>query len=166
MKNTVESNDRNENEAADHADVAFRPPVLLAVFIAIGFAGRWAIQLPFLPVGVSLTVGSTVVALSVGFFLWSAITMLRARVSIPTGEPTDAIVQNGPFRFSRNPIYSSMVYLQLGIGIWANSLWFVGLAIASAGLLTWGVIHQEERYLEEKFGEEYVEYRKRVRRWG
>ena len=58
-----------------------------------------------------------------------------------------------------------MVLLQLGLGLWLNSLWFVGLALLSAALLWWGVISPEERYLADKFGEEYEEYRTRVRRW-
>ena len=150
----VASDQEDQHRTADHAEVAFRPPILLAVFIAVGFAGRWVTPLPFLLEGVSLSVGPIVVAIAVGIFLWSVLTMVRASKSIPTTGPTDSIVTDGPFRYSRNPIYSSMIYLQIGIAFWANSLWFVGLAIVSAGLLTWGVIQREERYLEEKFGEE------------
>ena len=58
-----------------------------------------------------------------------------------------------------------MALLQLGLGVWANSLWFFVLAILSALLLTWGVILREERYLERKFGDGYRVYRARVRRW-
>jgi protein-S-isoprenylcysteine O-methyltransferase Ste14 len=58
-----------------------------------------------------------------------------------------------------------MVLLQVGIGIWANSLWFVGLEVIAAALLWWGVISREERYLERKFGAGYLSYKERVRRW-
>ena len=58
-----------------------------------------------------------------------------------------------------------MILLQLGTGIWANSMWFLLLAAASAGLLMWGVISREERYLERKFGERYSLYKADVRRW-
>ena len=58
-----------------------------------------------------------------------------------------------------------MVALQVGVGIWANSGWLLGLAALSAGLLWWGVIAREERYLERKFGAAYLEYKARVRRW-
>ena len=79
------------------------------------------------------------------------------------GEPTNAIVVRGPFRFSRNPIYVSMLFLQLATSIWANSLWFLGLTVVLAVLLWWGVISREERYLERKFGAEYLSYKARVR---
>jgi protein-S-isoprenylcysteine O-methyltransferase Ste14 len=58
-----------------------------------------------------------------------------------------------------------MLLLHVATGIWANSLWFLGLAVASAVLLWWGVISRKERYLEQKFGAEYLLYKGRVRRW-
>ena len=91
--------------------------------------------------------------------------MRRAGGSIPTSEPTEAIVVRGPYAWSRNPIYLSMVALQVGVGIWANSAWFFGLATLSAWLLWWGVISREEHYLEGKFGQAYLDYKAQVRRW-
>lgn len=58
-----------------------------------------------------------------------------------------------------------MVFLQLGIGVWANSLWFFVLAVICVPLFAWGVISREERYLERKFGDGYLTYKARVRRW-
>jgi protein-S-isoprenylcysteine O-methyltransferase Ste14 len=110
-------------------------------------------------------IGPTIVALSFGIFFWAAGTMLRGHASIPTNTPTDAIVAGGPFRFSRNPIYLSMILLHIGVGAWTKSLWFFVLAAISVALLTWGVILREERYLERKFGDEYLSYKSRVRRW-
>ena len=71
----------------------------------------------------------------------------------------------GPYRFSRNPIYLGMVLLQIGVGDWSNSLGFIGLAALSVVLLNWGVISREERYLARKFGQPYLAYKERVRRW-
>jgi len=110
-------------------------------------------------------IGPAIVALAFAIFFWAARTMRRGHASIPTNTPTDAIVTGGPFRFSRNPIYLSMILLQLGVGAWTTSLWFFVLAAISVGLLTWGVILREERYLEQKFSNEYVSYKSRVRRW-
>ena len=149
----------------DHAEVAFHPPLLLLGAIALGFAARWLALAEFLPSGVALTVGPTLSVGAFGVFLWAALTMHRGGTSIPTGQPTDFIVAGGPYRFSRNPIYLGMVLLQIGIGVWANSLWFIGLAALSVMLLTWGVISREERYLARKFGQAYLTYKGRVRRW-
>ena len=106
-----------------------------------------------------------VVVLALALFAWAVVTMRRGGASIPTGEPTDAIVQRGPFNFSRNPLYLSMVLLLLGLGFVKNTVWFLALAGLAAILLTRAVIVPEERYLERKFGETYLDYKRRVRRW-
>ena len=152
-------------EVPDHAGVAFHPPVLLLLSLLLGFVVRRLTLLRFLPEDATVPLGPVVVAASFGGFVWSVVTMRRAGASIPTSEPTEAIVMRGPYGWSRNPIYLSMVALQVGVGIWANSGWFLGLAALSAGLLWWGVISREERYLERKFGAAYLEYKARVRRW-
>lgn len=160
---TLEKSDQPEH--TDNAGVAFHPPFLLLFSIGLGFAARWLAPAEFLPGVLARAVGPIVVAASFGLFLWAAFTMHRGNASIPTNEPTNSLVFRGPFRFSRNPIYLGMVSLLLGVGIWANSLWFIGLAALAVVLLIWGVISREERYLERNFGEEYLTYKRRVRRW-
>ena len=152
-------------EVPDRADVAFHPPVLLLLALLMGFVVRWLTPLRFLPEEAVAPLGPVVAAASFGWFIWAVVTMRRAGASIPTTEPTEAIVMRGPYRWSRNPIYLSMVALQVGVGVWANSGWFLGFAALSAGLLWWGVISREERYLERKFRTVYLEYKARVRRW-
>jgi protein-S-isoprenylcysteine O-methyltransferase Ste14 len=152
-------------EQPDHAGVAFHPPLLLVASLGVGFLLRWLAPSPVLTSTASAMIGPTIVTLSFGVFFWAAGTMLRGHASIPTNTPTGAIVTGGPFRFSRNPIYLSMILLQLGVGVWVKSVWFFVLAAISVALLTWGVIVREERYLERKFGAEYLSYKSRVRRW-
>ena len=98
-----------------------------------------------------MSIGPIVTVASFGWFFWAVYTMRTGDASIPTSEPTNTIVVRGPFRFSRNPIYLSMLLLQVATSIWANSLWFLGLAVVFAVLLWWGVILREEQYLEHKF---------------
>lgn len=155
----------NPSSHPDHAEVAFHPPLLLLGAIALGFAARWLALAEFLPKIVAVTVGPTLSTAAFGVFLWAALTLHRGGASIPTGQPTDYIIVGGPYRFSRNSIYLGMVLLQAGVGIWSNSLWFIGLAALSVLLLNWGVISREERYLARKFGQPYLTYKERVRRW-
>lgn len=77
--------------------------------------------------------------------------------------PPAALVTTGPFGFSRNPIYVSFVLIYTGVGLLINSLWII-LSVPVVGL-TWGVIIRDERYLEGIFGDKYLNYRARVRRW-
>ncbi len=153
------------SEPLDHAGVAFHPLLLLALVFVVGFLARWLVPLNFLSRALSMSIGPIVTAAALGGFFWAVYTMRTGDASIPTNEPTNVIVIRGPYRFSRNPIYLSMLFLQVGTSIWANSLWFLGLAVVSAVLLWWGVISREERYLERKFGAEYLSYKGRVRRW-
>ena len=149
----------------DHAGVAFHPPLLLVASLGVGFLLRWLAPLPVLASTASGRVGPAIVVVAFGIFFWAVGTMLRGHTSIPTNKPTHAIVTRGPYRFCRNPIYVSMILLHVGVGVWTNSLWFFVLAAISVALLTWGVILREERYLERKFGAEYLSYKSRVRRW-
>ena len=152
-----------EMKRPDRAEVAFHPPLLLVSSLGLGFLLRWLAPPPVLRSTAAARIGPAVVALAFGLFFWAAGTMLRGRASIPTNTPTNAIVAGGPFRFSRNPIYLAMIHI--GVGTWTNSLWFFALAAIAVALLTWGVIVREERYLERKFGDEYLSYASRVRRW-
>ncbi len=153
------------NPKPDHAGVAFHPPLLLLLAIIVGFFGRWILPLSVLPSALVRAAGPVFTVASFCLFSWAVYTLRSGGASIPTNKPTDVIVAQGPYRFSRNPIYLGMVLLQLGLGVWANSLWFLVLAMVSALLLTWGVISREERYLERRFGDGYLVYRARVRRW-
>ena len=135
-----------QTEVPDHAGVAFHPPVLLLLALMLGFGARWLIPLRFLPDVAAVPLGPVVVAASFGWFIWAVVTMRRAGASIPTSDPTEAIVMRGAYAWSRNPIYASMVALQVGVGIWANSAWFLGLAAVSAGLLWRGGPHPLDRF--------------------
>src|SRR5262249_7124286 len=145
--------------------VAFHPPLLLLACLGLGFLLRWSVPLSVATSTVPAMIGPAIVALAFAIFFWAVGTMLRGHASIPTNRPTDAIVTGGPFRFSRNPIYLSMILLQIGVGAWTKSLWFFALAAIFVAFLTWGVILREERYLERKFSNEYLWYKSRVRRW-
>jgi len=149
----------------DHAGVAIHPPLLLALCLGAGFLARRLLSLSFVSAGASALAGPVLTGGSLALFAWAVLTMRRAGGSIPTNQPTDTIVVGGPYGYSRNPIYLSMLLLQIGVGLWANSLWFFGFAAIAGFVLAWGVIAREERYLERKLGSEYTSYRARVRRW-
>ena len=149
----------------DHADIAIYPPLLFYLSLAIGFGLRAILPTPFLPDRLAWIGGPIMVGAAFGLAAWAGLTMHAGGASIPTGEPTDVLVQDGPYRFSRNPIYLAMLLLLAGIGVWANSLWFVGLTVVATALLSWGAITREEAYLQRKFGPRYTAYKESVRRW-
>lgn len=155
---------KNDN-LPDHANVVIFPPLLFGLSLVAGFGLRAIFPSPFLSDRLAWIGGPFIVVAALLLAAWAVRTMRAGGASISTGEPTDVIVQGGPYRFSRNPIYLAMVLSLVGIGVWTNTLWFVALAIVAAALLSWGAIPREEAYLLRKFGDRYSAYKASVRRW-
>ena len=90
-----------------------------------------------------------------------------ARYGQPTdpGHPTSKIVKTGMFSVSRNPLYLGACILLLGIALVLNMLWAIVMLLLSVALCVYILIIPEEKYLAAKFGEEYQEYTRTVRRW-
>ena len=79
--------------------------------------------------------------------------------------PATALISAGPYRFSRNPLYVASALLYTGASLWFGALWTLTLLPFPLGILQFYVIAREERYLERRFGREYLDYKARVRRW-
>ena len=91
--------------------------------------------------------------------------MLRKKTDPRPDRPTTTIVTEGFFRYTRNPLYLSLMLIYSGISIYANSLWLVFLLPVLLIALERAVVVREEEYLEGKFGDAYLRYKKTVRRW-
>ena len=149
----------------DKPGVVISPPLLYLGSIALGVALHfiypitWRSDLDWKILGVIL------IAFSLFTMQWAARLMRNAGTNINPEKPTIAIIQTGPYRFSRNPLYLSMTLIQLGIAFILGSLWVIAMLLVVLVTMNWGVIQREERYLVRKFGEEYVLYQGRVRRW-
>ncbi len=83
----------------------------------------------------------------------------RARVPVPE------IIERGPYRFTRNPMYLLMVLVCMGVSVVLANALILLLTPLAAWILERLAILPEEAYLERKFGQPYNRYRKRVRRW-
>lgn len=99
-------------------------------------------------------------------FLASFVAAFRRRgTPVDPYKSTTAIVTDGPYRLSRNPGYLGMALVSAGIVLLGNAPWaFPTLAVAVV-VIDRGVIAREERYLERRFGDEYLRYKARTRRW-
>jgi protein-S-isoprenylcysteine O-methyltransferase Ste14 len=142
-----------------------RPPLVYFATIVAGSVLEFAWPTAFLPGGFAIPLGSALVVAAVALFVFSVGKFRVAGTPVPGNKPTTAIVRAGPYRFSRNPIYVAFSLLQLGIAVWANSLWLICTLVVAVALMSTLVIPREERYLERKFGAEYLDYKGRVRRW-
>lgn len=149
----------------DSAAVKLPPPLTFAVPLLAGHAvDRWLplIALPALP---SRVAGAILVAAGLAFTGWARVLFIRRRTTILPFRPSSVFVADGPFRFSRNPIYVGFIAVYAGIALLCRAVWpliflpFVVVAIRRTA------IAKEEAYLERRFGAQYLEYKVRVRRW-
>lgn len=155
-------------KSRDHAGVFVPPPLLFVIPIvaAVSLDARrpWPMD-----EGNSLVLtlgGSLMIAAGIAIGIGSVYSFRKASTTIlPAGRPTTAIVENGPYRFTRNPMYVAMSCAYLGLSLLLNTVWallLLPLVVIVVDLL---VIRREERYLADKFGEPYRAYCTRVRRW-
>lgn len=153
-------------DRADTAHVAVRPPIAWALAAVVGLGLDWLLPLPFMPDALPAgLIGGAVFAVALALFAWAIATVTRAGSNVPTNQPTTTIVDTGPFRFTRNPIYLAMFLGLIALAIAFDSLWPLVALVPFALVIRYGVVAREEAYLERKFGDVYRQYRSRVRRW-
>ena len=154
------------SDPADTANVIIRPPIAWALAVLAGLALQWVAPLPFMPAEAPAGwLGGMVFVLALALVAWAIATITRAGSNVPTNMPSTTIVQTGPYRFTRNPIYLGMFLGLVGLAIGFDSLWLFGTLAPFALVIRYGVVAREEAYLERKFGDAYRHYRARVRRW-
>ena len=149
----------------DNPGAITHPPFLYGGALAAGALLDWLIPLPMLAAGTGMMPGVVLIVLALALAAWCFVLFRRAGTNVPTSRPSTAIVTDGPYRFSRNPIYVALTALSVGVALWANSWWMLGLLIPTFVIMNIGVIDREERYLAAKFGDEYLAFKARVRRW-
>lgn len=147
----------------DRPDVKILPPMLLCLFLAAGIVLDWIIPINFGHgwgwLGLLLLGGAFFVAKQAKDLFESAGT------NLPPNQPTTAIVTEGPYQYSRNPIYLAFLVGYAGLGMLADAPAMLVLAGGLFFVLEQQVIEPEEKYLAAKFGDEYLKYKESVPRW-
>ena len=144
------------------------PPPIIA--LAAG-ALMWAIArkagLPALDFPGRIPVAAALAGAGLLIDLVSVAAFVRARTTVNPLAPerANALVVSGLYRFSRNPMYLGMLMILLGWAAWLAQPLALAPVAAFVVLIEVLQIRPEEKALEEKFGEDYREYKKRVRRW-
>jgi protein-S-isoprenylcysteine O-methyltransferase Ste14 len=147
-------------------DVRIPPPLLYIVVLVLGILLDAAYPIHFLPSAIAWKIGALILAagIALGPF-WSIRTMRRANATLRPDRPATILVTDGPFRYSRNPLYLALTLIYAGIGIIADSLRALLLLAPVVLFMSLFVIRREEAHLQRVFGGEYEAYRARVRRW-
>ena len=156
---------RPESEGRDAAGVIAPPPFIYLAALAVGFGLDALLPPPELPGTLARAAGVVLLAGGLSLSAWFFVTFRRAQTPVDVRKPTAALVTTGPFRLSRNPAYVSLTLIYAGIALLANVVWAFASLVAALVAVQQGVIKREERYLERKFGDRYLRYKARTRRW-
>ncbi|SRR6266498_2309668 len=153
-----------ENQT-DHANVKIAPPVLMLLHIFVAFLLDWLIPFPTaVPAQVKwLGILFVIVGLTLAFL--AARQFMRANTTLDPHQSVRTIVTDGPYRFTRNPIYLGFVCMLIGIPLAFGTYWGALLSPIFILLMNNLVIQHEEAYLEKKFRIAYTNYKSHVRRW-
>lgn len=137
---------------------------------AAAILGGWWLDRQVLPQAfdggtVSRPLGWLWLTVGLLLFIWTLWTFYRHHTTVNPYAAASELCTDGPFRFSRNPIYLGDWFILIGVALLLNTLWPLVFAPLIWVMLRFGVIRHEEAHLEAKFGDAYRSYKKRVRRW-
>jgi len=153
------------DEPTDNPGVIARPPLLYAGALIIALLVNLSWPLPIFGDKLGRWCGLLLAVLGAGILAWGRNALLSGGTSVDPTLPTTSIVTSGPYKFSRNPLYLALTLIFVGLTMTMNTWWGILALIPLALVMHNGVVLREERYLEEKFGEIYQQYRSKVRRY-
>ncbi|MCG7984450.1 MAG: isoprenylcysteine carboxylmethyltransferase family protein [Candidatus Thiodiazotropha lotti] len=149
----------------DHADVIIPPPVIHIVSIGLGgvISNYYPMSLPHWSIlqWIGVLLGVTAIAIT----LWGMREFHASRNPVAPIRPVNRLMVSGPYRFTRNPLYLSLILLQLGLALVFLNGWMVLLLLPVVVIVRYYVVAREEAYLLRRFGSDYQAYQERVRRW-
>ena len=151
----------------DNAGVRFPPPLIYLIALLAGLAAEPLVGLRTFGIDRWLSIGSGIVLVLAGFAVANfAIALFgRAGTQRKPWRTTTAIVTGGPYRFTRNPMYVGLTLIYAGLALALDGPLALALLPVVLAIVRIYVIAREERYLAAKFGDAYLDYKRRVRRW-
>ena len=149
----------------DIAGVIAPPPLIFLAGLGVGFGLEALLPGSSVPDAVAWVLGGALVLAGIALLLSFERAFTQKKTPANPWRPTTAIATDGPYRLTRNPAYVGMALVYLGIALLSQALWVLLPLPLVLAIIDRGVIAREERYLERKFGQEYLDYKGSVRRW-
>jgi protein-S-isoprenylcysteine O-methyltransferase Ste14 len=146
------------------AGVIAPPPFIYLAFLGLGFALEGLLPGAELPGWVQF-MGAVVLIAGVLLVISFERAFKRAGTDANPYRASTALATDGPYRFSRNPAYLGMAITYIGIALAAEAPWALVMLVPATLVMHYAVILREERYLEDLFGDEYLTFKRRTRRW-
>lgn len=120
---------------------------------------------PVLASGIVHPIGLVLLVVGALIAGWAQLAMYRSTTSSLPFRPAATLVEEGPFRYSRNPMYVAFTLAYVGVSLLTNAVAPLLILPAVLAVMIGGVVRREERYLARRFGDQYADYTARVRRW-
>jgi len=153
------------DDERDNPGIKVPPPLIYLLPLLLGLILERKAHVPFLPSSVVRIIGWPLICCGALIGVWWRKTMRDADAPVRPDRPVPRLTTAGPFGYSRNPAYVVLAMIYAGIAVLRNSLWAILFLPLVLYVIQREVIGREERYLERTFGEEYLAYKARVRRW-
>jgi protein-S-isoprenylcysteine O-methyltransferase Ste14 len=149
------------------ARVRFPPPLVFLGFILAGVVLQYFVTplQAHLAAALRLAVACLLVLGGLALFVPAMRWFKRTGQHPRPWTPSPSLILEGPYRFSRNPIYVAMTAVQAGIGVALDNIWMLCFSVPALVVIHYIAVRPEEAYLVEKFGEAYEKYRSAVRRY-
>ena len=157
----------NDENTKDHANVKTIPPLIPLTFIAVSWLVNrfiYPLSIP-VPTNIQTVIAYVLIVVSSILFGFSLYFFFKTRQNPEPHTPTNALYTGGIFKITRNPIYLGFLVAQVVVAIKLNNLYVILTLPFVFWLLNKWVIDPEEVYLEKLFGQEYLDYKNKVRRW-
>jgi protein-S-isoprenylcysteine O-methyltransferase Ste14 len=149
------------------ADVRFPPPLVFVGAVIVGvIVDRFIAPISFpLTSTIAISSGLVLMAAAMALAFAARAHFKRTGQNVKPWEPTPELIFEGPYRYTRNPMYVALTLLQISIGLLLNNVWVSLLAVLALIIVHFIAVLPEETYLSGKFGESYRAYLTRVRRY-
>ena len=157
---------RHVSGSRDAPDIVVLPPLLVGGTLIVGVVAHFLLwRVDLLPVLLARVLGLAVFVSSGVLAHFAHLALKRVGTNVLPTQPTTALAVDGPYRYTRNPLYIAAIGVYLSVTLWVNGL----APLLLLPLVVWGlhrgIVLREEAYLEAKFGAVYSSYRSRVPRW-
>ena len=157
---------KNTNKK-NHAQVKTIPPLIPLTFIVLSWLLQryvYPLAIP-LPINVQIIIAGVFMICASVLFAFSLYFFFKTRQNPEPHTPTNALYTGGIFKLTRNPIYLGFLCAQVVVAVKLNNLYVILTIPLVLWLLNKWVIEPEETYLEQLFGQDYLDYKQKVRRW-
>jgi len=149
------------------ADVRFPPPLVWLGGVILGLIIQYFVMVVMFPIprDARFAMSGVLIGLGIGVAVAARGLFKRTGQSVRPWDPTPELIFDGPYRFTRNPMYVGLTLLEIGLGLLLNNVWVSALALPALAIVHFIAVLPEEKYLSDKFGDSYRTYLGRVRRY-